>query len=336
LGAEVRHRRVIVRAKGGPEVIEVIEEEAPTPGPDDLRIRVEAAGVSAFDVMMRKTRLLPGVPDPPYTPGIDVVGVVDAVGAAVTGVEVGNRVASANFRTSSGASAELVCRPAAETVPVPDGVDAAEAVCVVVNYLTAHAMLHRGAELGAAERLLVQGAAGGVGTASLDLGRLAGAELYGTASARNLELVERFGATALDYRADDVVKRVREITDGGVDVVLDPVGGWRQLWGSYRCLHDTGRMVWFGVAATRDRGLWVILESFLMQTLLGLLPGKRRAIASPEADEGWTDTLPELLGHLAAKRLQPVIAARLPLEEARQAHEMLERGGHAGKVVLVP
>lgn len=331
----MRNHRIVIRKHGGPEVLEPLEEDAPLPAAGEVRIRVEAAGISAHDLMTRGSRLLEPK-RPPYTPGIDAVGVIDAVGDGVGLEHVGRRVATANFTTTSGAYTELWCRPLDEVVPVPDGVDPAEAVCVVVNYLTAHAMLHRGGHLKAGERLLVQGAAGGVGTAALDLGRLAGAELFGTASGHNEELLADFGAAPIDYRHDNVVERIRELTGDGVDVVLDPIGGWSQLWRSYRCLRPGGRLVWFGVAGIRDRGMWVIPQSLLARLLISLLPDGRRAPIAPRADEAWTEVLPGLLEHLAAGELQPVVAARIPLRDAVAAHELLQRGGHRGKIVLVP
>jgi len=164
----------------------------------------------------------------PFTLGEDVVGVVDKLGEGVSTVEPGQTVAGATFRLGVGGGyAEFVCLPASELVPVPSDVDPAEAVCVVVNYLTAHMAMHRTAGVQSGERILVHGAAGGVGTALLELGKLAGLEMYGTASKYNHELVSALGATPIDYRTEDFVERIRSLTGDGVDAVFDPIGGGR-------------------------------------------------------------------------------------------------------------
>jgi NADPH:quinone reductase-like Zn-dependent oxidoreductase len=215
-------------------------------------------------------------------------------------------------------------------------VDAAEAVCVVVDYLTADVMLHQGAEVRSGESVLVQGAAGGVGTALLELGRLDDLEMYGTASRDNHELVSALGATPIDYRTDDFVERIRELTGDGVDVVFDPIGGARQLWRSYQALRKGGRLVWFGVAATSKYGLRVIPASLASRLLLSLIPDGKRAPMAPNVEKSDPrKRLVALLDLLKAGEIEPVVTERVPLAEAARAHDILERGGHAGKVVLV-
>jgi len=334
-----RNHRVVVSRHGGPEVLQLLGEDVPEPGPAEVRIKVLAAGVSAYDLMFRGSGMLPGTPRPPFTPGEDVVGLVDAMGEEVTGLEVGQMVAGATFVLGVGGGyTEFVCLPATELVPVPPGVDPAEAVCLVVNYLTAYSALIRTAKVRPGERVLVHGAAGGVGTALLDLGRAEGLELYGTASAANHDLVRELGATPIDYRTEDFVVRVRALSGDGVDVVLDPVGGARQLWRSHQALRPRGRLVWFGVAGSKKSGLRVIPASLLMRSLLVLLPDGKHAPLPADLDKDNTwyrATLTTLLDLLAAGTIAPVVAARIPLGEAARAHEMLQRGGHAGKFVLV-
>jgi len=337
IGHPEKHRRVVVTQHGGPDVLQVIEENLPEPGAGEVRIKVLAAGVSAYDLMLRRSGSLPGTPRVPYTPGEDIVGVVDKLGEGVFTVEPGQTVAAFTFGAGGGYT-EFICRPASELVPVPSGVDPAEAVCVVVNYLTAHMAMHRTANIRRGERILVHGAAGGVGTALLELGNLAGLEMYGTASKYNHELVSALGATPIDYRTEDFVAQVRMLTGDGVDVVFDPVGGARHIWRSYRALRKGGRLVWFGVAATKKKGLRVIPLTLLMRTLLALFPDGKQAPLAPDLgkDNAWyRETLTELFDSLAAGKIKPVVAERIPLLEAARAHELLERGGYAGKVVLV-
>ena len=331
----MRNRRVVVSRHGGPDVLQVVEEDLPEPVSGELRLKVLAAGVSAYDLMHRRTGRLPGTPKVPFTLGLDVVGIVDKLGAGVSTVELGDRLAAGPFETFGGYS-EFICLPADQLVPVPDGVDSAEAVCVVVDYLTADVMLHQAANVQSGESILVQGAAGGVGTALLELGSLAGLEMYGTASVHNHELVSALGATPIDYQTDDFVARIRELTGDGVDVVFDPVGGARQLWRSYQALGKGGRLVWFGVAATSKYGLRVIPASLATRLVLALIPDGKRAPMPP--DLGKTDQrerLAALLDLLVTGEIKPIVTERVPLTEAARAHELIERGGHAGKVVLI-
>lgn len=214
----------------------------------------------------------------------------------------------------------------------------AEAVCLVANYLTAHMALHRVANVRSGERVLVHGAAGGVGTALLELGKLAGLEMYGTASKYNHELVSALGATPINYRMEDFVKRIRDFSADGVDIVFDPIGGARQLWRSHRAVRKGGRLVWFGVAATKKKGLRVIPLTLLMLALLKLIPDGKQTSLFPDLgkDNAWyRETLTELLNLLAAGKIKPIVAERIPLAEAARAHELLERGRYAGKVVLI-
>ena len=335
----MKHHRVVVTRHGGPDVLQVVEEDLPEPEAGEVRVKVLAAGVSAYDLTFRRSRLLPGTPRVPFTLGEDVVGVVDKLGEGVSTVEPGQMVAGATWAIGFGGGyTEFICLLASELVPVPPNVDPAEAVCLVVNYLTAHMAMHRTANVQSGELVLVQGAAGGTGTALLELGKLAGLEMYGTASKHNHELVSALGATPIDYRSEDFVERIRSLTGDGVDVVFDPIGGARQLWRSYRALRKNGRLVWFGVAATKKGGLLVIPFTLLTVFLLKLIPDGKQTPLAPDLseDKAWYHaTLTELLDLLAKGEIKPVVAERIPLVEAARAHELLERGGYAGKVVLV-
>lgn len=327
-----QYRRIVVSERGGPEVLKVTVEDLPRPGTGEVRVKTLTAGVSAFDLMIR-SGYFPGFPRMPLTPGCDVVGVVDAIGEGVSTVELGQTVAGGPFQ--QGGYAETICLPADGVVAVPPGVDPVEAVCLVANHLTAHLMLHQVAQVKSGEQILIQGAAGGVGTALIDLGKLAGLEMYGTASERNHELVSSLGTTPIDYRNEDFVQRIRSLTGDGVDAVFDPIGGARQLWRSYRALRKGGRLVWFGVAASKRHGMKVIPLSLLTRLLLSLIPDGKKAPLTPTADASSRPILAELLDMLAAGKIKPLVAERIPLVEAARAHELLERGGYAGRIVLV-
>jgi NADPH:quinone reductase-like Zn-dependent oxidoreductase len=162
--------------------------------------------------------------------------------------------------------------------------------------------------------------------------------MYGTASKHNHELVSGLGATPIDYRSEDFVKRIRNVTGDGVDAVFDPIGGAMQVWRSYRALRKGGRLAWFGVAATKKAGLRVIPFTILMVFLLKVIPDGKKMPLTPDIgkDNAWyRETLTELLDLAASGSIKPVIAERIPLVEATRAHELLERGGYAGKVVLI-
>jgi NADPH:quinone reductase-like Zn-dependent oxidoreductase len=335
----MKNHRVVVTRHGGPDVLQVVEEDMPEPQAGEVRVKVLAAGISGYDLMFRSSGRLPGTPRVPFTLGEDIVGVVDKLGEGVSAVELGQTVAGATFCLGVGGGyAEFICLPTSELVPVPSGLDPAQAVCVVVNYLTAHMAMHTSAKVRSGERILVHGAAGGTGSALLELGKLAGLEMYGTASKYNHELVSTLGATPIDYRTEDFVERIRSLTGDGVDVVFDPVGGARHIWRSNRALRKGGRLVWFGMAATKRGGLRVIPFTLLMVFLLKLIPDGKQAPLAPDLskDNAWyRETLTELLDLLAAGKIKPVVAERIPLFEAARAHELLERGGYGGKVVLV-
>src|SRR5918993_3271937 len=247
--AAEKQKQVLLTRKGGPEVLEIVEREVPEPGPGEARVRVLATGVAFADVMMRRG-LYPGVPDFPFTPGYDLVGEVEDLGPGVSGVALGQRVAAL---TQVGAHAQYVSLPAGELVPVPAGVDAAEAASLPVNYVTAYQMLFRVAKVGPGERILVHGAGGGVGNALLQLGGLQGLAMYGTASAGEHGLVSRLGGNPLDFKAEDFVGRVRALTGDGVDAVFDHVGG-AHIARSFRTLRRGGRLVGYGLSSGLTSG----------------------------------------------------------------------------------
>ena len=174
----MRHTRIIITHYGGPDELQVVEEECPEPKDGEVRVRVLAAGVAYPDLLMREG-LHPEKPPLPFTPGWDLIGVVNRLGKGVSGIEPGQIIAALPI---SGAYAEFVCLPQRELVPVPSGLDAVEAVSLVLNYITAYQMMHRSVQVRPGQRVLIHGAAGGVGSAPLQLGRFAGLEMYSTCS----------------------------------------------------------------------------------------------------------------------------------------------------------
>jgi NADPH:quinone reductase-like Zn-dependent oxidoreductase len=345
----MRYTRIIVTHYGGPEALRVVEEECPAPKHGEVRVRVLAAGVSLPDLMMREG-MHPETPRLPFTPGWDLIGVVDRLGAGVSGVEPGQIVAALPI---TGAYAEFVCLPQRELVPVPSGLDPAEAVSLILNYVTAYQMLHRSVHVRAGQRVLIHGAAGGVGSALVQLGRLAELEMYGTCSPRGASAVADLGAIPIDYQQQDFVQEMHRLTREGVDVVFDGIGG-PHIWRSREALRPGGRIVAYGLTASLRGGRLASGRSgrrhrFRRLAIFGvyiaggwLLPGRKRVV--PYSIQ-WLKRLRPAWFHqdlialcdlLQQQRIKPLIAQRLPLAEARHAHELLGQGGVTGKIVLVP
>jgi NADPH:quinone reductase-like Zn-dependent oxidoreductase len=337
----MRYRRVVVRSFGGPDVLEVVEDELAEPGAGGARVKVLAADVGFSDVNIRRGRY-PGGPRPPFTPGYAIVGTVDAVGPGTAGLEVGQTVGALTF---TGGYSQSIVLPASELVPMSAGLDPAEAVTLVFNYLAAHQMLHRVAHVRTGQRILVHGAGGGLGTAFLELGRLAALEVYGTASKPKHALVASLGATPIDYRSEDFVARVAEVTGGaGVDAAFDPMGS-AHLRQTAQAMRRGGALVAYGYYGAAARGRSAIRDVVAQYLDLARwrLPPRRLRVAfydtrpTRRRHPGWyRDDLGELCGLLAAGRLHPVIAARLPLEDAAEAHRRIERADVEGRIVLLP
>ncbi|MBZ5590666.1 MAG: medium chain dehydrogenase/reductase family protein [Acidobacteriia bacterium] len=332
------YRRIVVSRFGGPEVLQVIEDELRDPRPGEVRVKVLAAGVAWPDYMMRHG-VYPRQPKLPFTPGYDVVGIVDQTGAGATLYRPGQKVAALLIY---GGYSEYVFIPEQELVPVPEDLDPAETVCLVLNYVTAYQMLHRAVHLQTGRRMLVHSAAGGVGTALLQLGRLIGLQMFGTASQSKHGLIENLGAHPIDYRNEDFVEWVLHLTRDGVDLVCDAIGGTHWLR-SYRCLRPGGTLLAYGSQALLVNGRKSLARTvgvFITAMLLYARPGHGRfkfysiTTTRNRHPQWFREDLAALLQMLRERRIQPIIAERLPFTEARLANELLEQGAVQGKVVL--
>ena len=349
-------KRVVVDHFGGPEVLKLVEEHAPQPGPCEVRVRVLAAGVSFTDAQMRAGTYIAGAPKPPFTPGYELVGVVEELGPGCSRLKVGDRIGAL---TVWGADADRVCVPEAGAVDVPEDLDPGEILSLLFPYMTSYQVLHRTAKVKRGETVLVHGAAGRVGVAALELAALAGLRVFGTASAGDRDKVEALGAVAIDYRNEDFLARVREEV-GGVDVVADSLGGPISLR-SFRALRPGGRLVVFGRYNTLKDGhkdwsavikWWAAIVA--VWTWDKLSPRRRvfayhiqkyrdkatrrdGAVGGEPADpEQFREDFQVLVELLREGKIHPVVAERLPLAEARHAHELLESAASKGKLVLVP
>jgi NADPH:quinone reductase-like Zn-dependent oxidoreductase len=336
----MKYKHIIIPRFGGSENLSLLEDDLPEPRANEVRVRVLAAGVSAADISVRE-----GVhPEsmsrrPPFTLGWDVVGVVDKLGDKVSTWQTGQLVAALPI---VGGYAEYIILPSDELVPVPSGVDHAEAVSLVLNYTTAYQMLHRCAEIKSGETILIYGAAGGVGTALLQLGKLANLKkMYGTASYEKHELVSSLGGIPIDYKSVDLFQEIMKLTshddegERGVDVVFDGFGT-KSLKSSYELLRSGGRLVAYGGSFSP-----IDIGNYMMMFTSNLIPDKRKFILysiqmlKRLKPEWFQEDLILLLNLLKEGKIKPIVAARMHLNQAADAQELLANGSVKGKIVLI-
>jgi NADPH:quinone reductase len=327
------YHAVMLTKKGGPEVLQVVDLPVEHPGPGQIRVRVRAAGVGATDLTMLASQYM-YAPKMPFVPGYEAAGVVEAIGAGVTSFELGQRVAAL---TVYGGFAELLVREAEHFLPIPDGVSDRDAAAVILNYVTAWQMIHRVAKVRAGQSALVTGAAGGVGTAALQLLRLPGVKTYGAASAPKHERVRSFGATPIDYRAGPLDRLTRALEPEGVDYVFDAVGG-SNIGPCIGALRRGGTAVGFGFMGAS--GMLSKLAMFVNLFVGARLRGRRGAFYGITAlyrkdPQPLREDLPKIFALLAEKKIDPLVTHTFALLEARQAIELLATGSVEGKIVLM-
>ena len=341
-------RAVVIPRHGGPEVLEVRELPDPPVGEGEVRIAVRAAGINFADLMAR-AGTYPDAPPLPSVIGYDIAGEIESLGDGVTSHAVGDRVLGG---TRFGGYAELVTVDEGQALPLPESFTFEQGAGFVVNYTTAYAALVVMGGLKREERVLIQAAAGGVGTAATQVARWIGSEIFGTASASKHDAIREQGVDhAIDYRADDFEDEVMRITDGeGVDVVMDAIGpsSFRK---SYRCLRQGGRLIMFGLSEVQTgekRDLPAVLRGLARMPLATMPWWKSLAVMNENKGvfglnmlkwwdrEGLDRVIEPLAGPLAAGELVPVVAESFPFDRAADAHGFLAAGKNVGKVVLVP
>jgi NADPH:quinone reductase-like Zn-dependent oxidoreductase len=332
------YSQVAVTHFGESDALQLRRVADQTVAAEQVLVSVETTGVAFADVLMRRG-LYPGVPRPPFVPGYDIVGKIEQVGTAVSGFQPGQRVAALIVY---GGYSNYVSVSPDRLVPVPPTIDAAQAVAVVLNYLTAYQMLYRVfGRMTAGTRMLVHAAGGGVGTALLELGALAGAEMFGTASKGKHASIRALGAVPIDYQQEDFVQRIEKLTPGGVDIVLDAISG-QHLYRSYNALAKGGMLISYGVTHAVKRGArstLSLLPYVLPVGLLRLRPGRQVKwydIGSATAKDlaAYRADLLHLFDMLQTGRINPIVADQLPLHQAALAHQRLEQGRVTGKLVL--
>ena len=330
-------RQVFITRRGGPEVLEVRDSPAPQPAPGEVRIRVRAAGVNFADVMAR-VGMYPDAPPLPGVLGYEVSGEID-----LPIDRAGEKVLAL---TKFGGQSEMVCVPAQAIVPMPAGMSFAEAAAIPVVWLTAWHMLVELGHLRRGHVVLIHAAAGGVGTAAVQICRKFGATSIGTASSGKHDRLRELGLShAIDYRKVDFEREVKRITGGrGVDIALDPVGTFRK---SFRCLAPVGRLMMYGASASISGERRNVLAAFrtVLQMRwfhpLQLLPDNK-GIFGVNMGQLWGETellareMQEIMKGFSAAEFKAIVDQEVPFAEARRAHERLQARENFGKVVLVP
>ena len=324
-----KYKSVVAIDRGGPEMLQVVENDLRFPEEGEARIKIQATPVVQDDVEVRRGNR-PWLPKFPFTPGYAILGVVDAVGSEVTRVAVGDRVAAL---TNFGGYAEYIYWDARSLVKVPESLDSAEAVVLILNYLVPMQVMCTVVQVKPGDKALVIGASGGTGTAFLDLGRWAGLKMYGIASVAKHHILEAFGAVPIDYRSQDFVEVLREREPGGIDYVFNGMAA-EYFDPSMKVLRRGGVLVHYGGPRTMG-GFYRLVAKLIFYNLLpngvrikgfGTHTGD---IKKYEAD--WQ----KLFQLLEEGEITPVVADVFPIMEAARANEALESGDVIGTQVLL-
>ena len=338
-------RQIWITRHGPPEVLALREAATPSPRAGEVLIQVAAAGVNFADIMARRG-VYPDAPKPPCVVGYEVAGEVIALGEEAAQFAVGQKVVAL---TRFGGYSSHVAVPEAQVFLLPVGFDAAHGAALPLTYFTAYQLVIAMGRLGKGETVLIHSAGGGVGLSAIELAQIVGAEVIGVASRAKHDFLRSRGVTRLvDARTEDLVARVKAMTNGrGVDLALDPVGGrsWRQ---SYECLAPLGRLGAFGFAAAADSpGRWLPMlraaagVPWLRLTPLALMSANR-GVFGANLGHLWGESamlrrwLLDILHWQAEGKINPVVDRSFPFAEAAAAHAYIEARRNVGKVLLVP
>ena len=322
-------RAIEITAPGKPEVLKPGTRPVPRPQPGEVLVRVAAAGVNRPDVLQRMG-LYPVPPGASDIPGLEIAGTVAAVGAGVTAWKPGDALCAL---VQGGGYAEYCTAPAAQCLPIPKGLSPVEAASLPETFFTVWSNVFDRARLAPAESLLVQGGSSGIGVTAIQMAKAFGHKVLATAgNPQKCAACEELGADrAINYKTEDFVAVAKEATGGrGVDVILDMVGG-EYVDRELKCLADDGRIVIIAMlgGAKSTVSLNEILRRRLVLTGSTLRPRPvefKGAIARSLRERVWP--------HIESGRIRPVVFRIFPLDEAAQAHALMESGQHIGKIVL--
>jgi NADPH2:quinone reductase len=319
---------VEISAAGGPEVLKPAERPVPQPKDGEVLIKVAAAGVNGPDIMQRKG-LYPAPPGASDLPGLEVSGVIVALGAGVNRWKLGDCVTAL---TNGGGYAQYCVADAQQCLPIPKGIELRDAAGLPETFFTVWSNVFIGAQLKSGETFLVHGGAGGIGTTAVQLGKAFGAKVLATDSPEaRCQVCRDLGADrVIDYRAEDFVEAVRQ--EGGANVILDIVGG-PNIEKNFKAASHDARIIQlaFALGSKVEVNLMPVMLkrlSYTGSTLRTRPPAFKARIASELEAQVWP--------HIEAGRIRPVISTTFPLAEASKAHAMMESAGHVGKILLIP
>ena len=327
----MKYKSVMITRRGGPEVLTVTENELREPAGKEVRIKIMACGVGGTDIAMRYRNYL-FAPRIPFVPGYEIVGVVDAIGKEVKEMKPGERVGALSVY---GGYAEFIYLEEEHLVSVPEGLDPGEAVSVILNYTTAWQMMKRVAKVKSGDKVLITGASGGVGTALMDIGKMEDLILYGTASVNKHKALENFNATLIDHKSEDFEKVICDKEPGGLDFVFDGFGV-ENIRRSFRILKKGGMLVEYAFPF-RGTGYFLRYVAGIFSANFRGKKGKSYGISMNYKlnKKPVLEDISHMFELLKENRISLLISARLPLQEAAEANQLLEKGEVAGKIILV-
>jgi NADPH:quinone reductase-like Zn-dependent oxidoreductase len=337
-------KQVFIPKIGAPEVLKIREVEEPHPKDGEVSIEVQASGINFADIMAR-VGLYPDAPPLPAVVGYEVSGTIKELGKGVSGFSTGQRVLA---MTRFGGYSETICVPVSQVSAISDNLSFEKAAAIPVNYLTAWLMLVRLGNVQPGEKVLIHAAAGGVGQAALQICKVKGAEVIGTASESKHERLRQAGVIhCIDYQKVDFEKAVMDFTKGtGVQIVLDAVGG-KSFRKSYRCLSPMGRLFLFGAssfAPGEKRSLWAALKGLLSMPTFRPIPlmNENKGVFGANLGHLWNkaDELKKMLDEIGMLiregKMDPVVDKVFPFSQAAQAHHYIQSRKNFGKVLLKP
>jgi NADPH2:quinone reductase len=326
---KIKMKAIQIQQTGSYHVLEYVDIETPIPASGQLLIKVESISVNFADTMVRRGIYAP-MPKLPAILGMECSGFVEALGKDVNQFSPGQRVAYMGEKCY----ADHVLASSDSLIPLPDTIDLDEAAALPINYLTAYHILHTLARVQPGETVLCYAAAGGVGVALAQLGKLANVTKIGlTSTDEKVSFAKNQGYDfVINYKTENIVKRVREITDGkGVNVILNSVAG-KSFGIDFKLLAPLGQIIWFGFAGgSLEVDLTKRLSVAYNQSL-----GVRTFYLHSVPNDKMAVSINLLLDYLAQKKIQPFIYNRIPLSEAARAHQLIESGATMGKIVLKP